>query len=55
MSCGIQPRYYVTGGDHYVIPVGQFYTGTFDRLFFVNDHDVASPNAESVFSQRDGL
>jgi hypothetical protein len=26
----------------YVIPVGQFYTGTFDRLFFANDDDANS-------------
>ena len=41
---------YVTGTKHYTIPVGEFFTGTFDRLFFVNDHDVASADAESVFS-----
>ena len=35
---------------HYVIPVGQFYTGSMANLFFVNDHDVANPSAESVFS-----
>ena len=35
----------VTGVTHYVIPVGQFYTGTFDRLFFVNDHDVGFPGS----------
>ncbi len=34
---------------HYVIPVGQFYTGSMSRLFFVNDHDVASPTGESYF------
>jgi hypothetical protein len=28
------------GTKHYVIPVGQFYTGTFQYLFFGNDHDV---------------
>ncbi len=35
---------------HYSIPVGDFYTGDFDRLFFVNDHDVSSPTGESFFS-----
>ena len=28
----------------YTIPVGQFYTGTFDRLFFVNDNDGGAAN-----------
>lgn len=32
----------------YVIPVGQFYTGTFDRLFFANDDDAAKA-ANSYF------
>ncbi|MBN2712831.1 MAG: hypothetical protein JXR97_10435 [Planctomycetes bacterium] len=35
---------------HYVIPVGQYYTGTFSHLMFVNDHDVTSPTGDSVFS-----
>jgi len=35
---------------HYKINVGQFYTGDFNVLVFANDHDVASPNAESIFS-----
>lgn len=34
----------------YVIPVGQFFTGSFSYLVFANDHDVANPNAESIFS-----
>jgi hypothetical protein len=29
----------------YAIPVGQFYTGAFNRLFFACDHDVSNPNA----------
>jgi hypothetical protein len=33
----------------YVIPVGQFYTGTADRLFFAADHDVAYPTGNSYF------
>ncbi len=33
----------------YVIPVGQFYTGAFDRLFFVADHDSGSRNGNSFF------
>lgn len=35
----------------YVIPLGEFYQGEFQYLFFVTDHDVADPNAESVFSR----
>ncbi|MBN1123586.1 MAG: hypothetical protein JXA82_01165, partial [Sedimentisphaerales bacterium] len=35
---------------HYVIPIGQYYTGSFMNLFFANDHDVAVPTAEGVFS-----
>ena len=39
-----------SGVYHFVIPVGQFYTGKATALVFVNDHDVLSPNAESIFS-----
>ena len=35
---------------HYTIPVGTHFTGSFIYLTFVNDHDVSSPTAESVFS-----
>lgn len=36
---------------HYVIPVGQFYTGPKTRLFFVNDHDSSNdPTAESIYT-----
>jgi hypothetical protein len=35
---------------HYSIPVGQFYTGKMLYLTFANDHDVANPNGESLFS-----
>ncbi len=38
------------GSKHYTIPVGQFYTGVMNFLTFTNDHDVASPNAHSRFS-----
>ena len=31
------------------IPVGDYYTGTFDRLVFANDHDVANPTAVSAY------
>jgi hypothetical protein len=41
-----------TGTDyvHYEIPIGQHYTGSFNHLFFVNDHDVSSPDGEGYFS-----
>ena len=38
------------GVYHFVIPVGQSYTGKATALVFVNDHDVANPDAESIFS-----
>ncbi len=38
-----------SGTRHYVIPVGKYYTGRVAHLFFVNDHDVRSPSAESLF------
>ena len=34
----------------YRIPIGEFYTGTFNYIAFANDHDVARPDAESIFS-----
>ncbi|MBN1994708.1 MAG: PKD domain-containing protein, partial [Anaerolineae bacterium] len=37
------------GWKHYDIPVGQYYTGPQQYLFFVNDHDVSNPDAESLF------
>ena len=39
-----------SGTVTYTIPVGQYYSGTFDRLIFAMDHDVGSPTGESVFS-----
>lgn len=33
----------------YTIPVGQYYTGNFDRLFFVADHDSGARNGNSYF------
>ncbi len=41
------------GTKHYVIPVGQFFTGQMFKMTFINDHDTLStvtPDAESVFS-----
>ena len=39
-----------SGAVTYTIPVGHYFTGSFDRLIFAMDHDVASPTGESVFS-----
>jgi FtsP/CotA-like multicopper oxidase with cupredoxin domain len=49
---GLQPYNNYAGGgvQHYVIPAGQFFTGTGMDLIFANDHDVALPTGESVFS-----
>ncbi len=33
----------------YVIPVGQFYTGAFNRLFFVADNDIGTGEGNSYF------
>ncbi|MEO1534314.1 MAG: cadherin domain-containing protein [Planctomycetota bacterium] len=33
----------------YRIPVGEHFTGDFDRIVFVNDHDVADPDGHSAF------
>ena len=40
---------YSGGTTSYVIPVGNFYTGTMDRLVFINDNDAGSGN-NSIFS-----
>ena len=37
-------NYSGTGWVSYSIPVGAFYTGSFDRLFFTNDNDAGSGN-----------
>ncbi|HRJ14134.1 MAG TPA: zinc-dependent metalloprotease [Saprospiraceae bacterium] len=34
---------------NYTIPVGQFYTGQFNRLFFAADHDASPANGNSFF------
>lgn len=39
------------GSKHYDIPVGEYFTGTVDRLFFIMDHDVNNPTGESVFAE----
>ncbi len=35
--------------QYYAIPVGQYYTGDFDRLFFVADHDSGQHNGNAYF------
>ncbi|WP_109852191.1 M36 family metallopeptidase [Aquimarina sp. AU58] len=40
---------YASGTKKYVIPVGDFYTGSMDRLVFINDNDAGSGN-NSIFS-----
>ncbi|WP_158447899.1 M36 family metallopeptidase [Aquimarina longa] len=40
---------YTSGTKKYVIPVGDFYTGSMDRLVFINDNDAGSGNT-SIFS-----
>lgn len=42
-------NYTPDGWQVYKIPIGQFYTGSFQYLFFVNDHDSGSQNGESRF------
>lgn len=36
--------------QHYTIPIGQHYTGSFEYLFFINDHDVPEADAEGLYS-----
>ncbi len=36
--------------QHYRIRVGDYFTGDFDHLVFVNDHDVANADSSSMFS-----
>ncbi|MEO9944497.1 M12 family metallo-peptidase [Paraglaciecola sp.] len=36
--------------EHFVIPVGDYYTGSMTNLFFAMDHDVGSPTGNSYFS-----
>ena len=42
-------NYSGSGVTHYTIPVGQFYTGDFEYLFFINDDD-NNPTGNSTFS-----
>ncbi|MEL6842489.1 MAG: T9SS type A sorting domain-containing protein, partial [Bacteroidota bacterium] len=42
-------NYSPTGWTTYVIPVGSFYTGSFNRLCFVADHDGGAGNGNSYF------
>ncbi|MFY7669912.1 M20/M25/M40 family metallo-hydrolase [Tenacibaculum sp. MEBiC06402] len=38
---------YTSGNATYIIPVGSFYTGSMDRLVFINDNDAGSGNNSS--------
>jgi hypothetical protein len=42
-------NYSGTAWTHYVIPVGQHYTGTMNQVVFANDHDVTNATATSYF------
>ncbi len=42
-------RYNGSGQQHFVIPVGNYFTGTMQWLTLTNDHDVANPTGESQF------
>ncbi|MEL7532785.1 MAG: T9SS type A sorting domain-containing protein, partial [Bacteroidota bacterium] len=42
-------NYSPTGWTTYVIPVGAFYTGTFNRFCFVADHDASPGNGNAYF------
>ena len=47
---GIQSfkNYAGESSKHFIIPVGQYYTGDMVYICFANDHDVVNPSAESV-------
>ena len=48
---GIQKYHNYSGGNKfYRIPIGQYYQGDMKYLFIAMDHDVKSPQGESVFS-----
>ncbi|MEM0981292.1 MAG: hypothetical protein AAGH78_13590 [Cyanobacteria bacterium P01_H01_bin.58] len=40
----------VGGVTSYEIPIGDFFTGSFSRLVFANDHDVSNPTASATYS-----
>lgn len=42
-------NYSGSGWTTYTIPAGSFYTGSFDRLFFVADHDGSPSNGNAYF------
>jgi hypothetical protein len=47
---GTAGTYGGSGLQHFVIPVGQYFTGRMRWLTFTNDHDVTHPTADSWFS-----
>ena len=50
-SYGIQDFNFTDIGElqHFDLPVGEYYTGAMNYLFFAMDHDVANPSANSYF------
>lgn len=36
--------------QRFVIPIGQYYTGTMQHMFFIMDDDVPNPDGKSIFS-----
>lgn len=49
---GITGAYQYSGlqTEHVTIPVGEYFTGEFNRMVFINDEDNASPQSNSRFS-----
>ncbi|MCG8585776.1 MAG: hypothetical protein MI757_13805, partial [Pirellulales bacterium] len=43
-------NYSGSGTQHFVIPVGQFFTGAMDYVTFINDQDFGDQSAQSTFS-----
>jgi RHS repeat-associated protein len=43
-------RYPGKGSVHFVIPVGEYFTGEQQWLTFINDHDVLNPDSDGRFS-----
>ncbi|WNJ18993.1 M43 family zinc metalloprotease [Pontibacter sp. G13] len=46
---GNYDNYSGSGWTTYTIPVGSFYTGSFDRLAFIADHDASPSNGNAYF------
>ncbi|ARU56094.1 hypothetical protein OLMES_2021 [Oleiphilus messinensis] len=48
---GIQDFHEYNGADwrQFIIPIGEYFTGDFTGINFINDHDIAIPTAQSAF------